>query len=188
MLKKLLLLLPLVLLVIAACRPTLASAPPDITNQETTPAQLVTPKSPVNASVNVDPRNWPKPDNQPPVLPPPFINKPNATAEERAAWRKEMEEKGIIRDGPPAFGPATKGSTVVIKGKNIKLPDDAYVQGVVLFAEPVVGLKPASETPYFIIIRGKSAIHVTEHTGKILQEYISPNEQGTFDFLKKALQ
>lgn len=186
MFKKLLLLLPLALLVIAACRPTLASAPLEITPQETTPAQVVTPKSPVNASVDVDPRNWPTPDSKPPVLPPPFFNKPDATLEEREAWRKEMEEKGYITKSP-ATKPIVKGATVTIKGKKIKLPDDAYRDSRITEIYPVAGKKPW-ETPYLVIVRGNSRIFVAENSGNILREETAPGEQEVFDFLKRALQ
>ena len=189
MLKKLRLLLPLALLVIAACQPTLASAPPEITKQETTPAQVATPTPTpkVGASVDVDPRNWPKMDNKPPVMLPPFRDKPAATLEEELAWRKEMIDKGLISNAPPAYGPHRKGDFVIIKGIKIKLPDDTYNDGFVAGVDVPMG-KPQPETPYYIIVRGNSRILVTVHTGKILREIIAPGEENTFDFLKRALQ
>ena len=189
MLKKLLLLLPLALLVIAACQPTLASAPPEITNQETTPAQVITPTPTpkVGASADVDPRNWPKMDNKPPVLlPPPFRDKPAATLEEELAYRKDMEERGYITKSP-AIKPIMKGATVTIKGKKIKLPDDAYRDSRITEIYPVGGKKPW-ETPYLVIVRANSRIFVAENSGYILREETAPGEETAFDFLKKALQ
>ena len=97
-----------------------------------------------------------------------------------------MEDKGFISK-TPAYGPSRKGATVAIKGINIKLPDDAYIEGLVAAAMGVVGQTPP-ETPYYVIVRGNSRVLVTERTGRILREILATGEENAFDFLKRALQ
>lgn len=75
--------------------------------------------------------------------------------------------------------------TIRIKGIDIKLPDDAYVEGLVMEVDVFKGQTP--ELPYYIIVRGSSRISVTERTGRILREVTAPGEENAFDFLKKAL-
>lgn len=97
-----------------------------------------------------------------------------------------MEESGFISK-TPAYGPSRKGATIAIKGINIKLPDDAYVEGLVVAATAIAGRQPP-ETPYYVIVRGDSRVLVTERTGRILKEILASGDENAFDFLKRALQ
>ncbi len=84
-------------------------------------------------------------------------------------------------------GPTTKGMTITIAGKKIKLPDDAYIEYDVSSVTISPG-KTGPETPYFVIARGNSRILVPQHSGKIYSETIAPSEEGAFNFLKEALK
>lgn len=190
--KILLLTVLLAVLLLAACRPTLASAPPELAAQETVSPQ-VTPTPKFGASVDVDPGNWPKSDTKPPVLPPPFRSKPSATIEERMAWQKEMEDKGYISKTKRNVGPETTGSIITVRGVQIKLPDDAFilmdVQGPdrIQLERPLGGGKPW-DTPYYVIMRNKSTININAANGNVQFENTATGEEASFEFLKRALQ
>jgi hypothetical protein len=84
-------------------------------------------------------------------------------------------------------GPATRGTTVSIRGKPIKLPDDAYVESVVARTSCGVGM-PCSETPLILIRRGDSTISLSGGSGTILRETVAPGQEQAFAFLKDALR
>lgn len=116
------------------------------------------------------------------------------TQEERAKMSKALEDTYK----PPAkvfdyeviyetSGPSTKGMTITIAGKKIKLPDDAYIAHDVSSVTRSPG-KTGPETPYFVIARGNSKILIPQRSGKIYSETIAPGEEGAFNFLKEALK
>ena len=194
MLKKLLLLLPLALLVIAACRPTLASAPPELNTQEIAPAQAVTPTPtptpPLKYAEVIGPAPTPSVSRPPgptfKVFPPPKTDE--EAMQQRQERIKELEALGQAPGpGVKSAGPQTKGFTVVVAGKKIKLPDDAYIGAIVSEVVCIPG-QPCSKAPLLGIQRNNSYIIVSIPTGRIDKEVIAPGEEGAFDFLKRALQ
>ena len=80
-------------------------------------------------------------------------------------------------------GPTTKGAKVII-GKNIiKLPDDAYIDYLMIESLCAPGAK-CPQTPEYGIIRGKSRMSFSSVDGEIVIELIAQGEMGTFDFMK----
>ena len=86
-----------------------------------------------------------------------------------------------------ASGPETKGITLTIAGKKIKLPDDAFVEHNIVDAVGPAG-GPRIETPVLVLKRGNSTLSISVTSGKIHEEKLAPGEEKAFDFLKKALQ
>ncbi len=141
--------------------------------------------NPEALSAKPTPTPWPSP---PPT--PPNQNQPVSTMspEEQTIWLEQAKEENEKNGGfeYSTSGPATMGSTIYVKGKIIKLPDDAYVKMWVSLID--CGGPPCPEPPAYLIARGDSLIWVEQNSGKIFNEEIATNEEGAFDFLKEALR
>ena len=198
MFKKLLLLLPLALLVIAACRPTLPPAPTEsITpEQQVLPAQAVTPTPTPKSLVNPDPTSSRYPLPPDPWTMPPYpmkqLSRPtkDSSPEQFAAWNAEREKEFLAHNKPGKVGklsgPETKGTVIRVKNREIRLPDDAYLARGPVIADCAAGTK-CPRSPIQVIARGNSFISV-DADGKTVEMKIAPGEENAFDFLKRGLQ
>ena len=170
---------------LAACRAPLTTVSSfDITTETILPAQATTPTP--------TPTRTPTPT----PTPPPKLTREQMqpTQEERAKMSKALEDSYARSGKPPdtsthyvISGPTTKGMTIPIAGKQIKLPDDAYVEHYVIVGTASPGKVPPP-TPYFVIARSNSRVIVPTGSGKIYSETIAPGEEGAFNFLKEALK
>jgi hypothetical protein len=88
-------------------------------------------------------------------------------------------------------GPTTAGALIVIAGREVQLPADAYIDGgIVTHADYGVGgpqPPPGAGAPFIAIRRGNSQILVNIVTGVTWNESIAPGETGAFGFLFAAL-
>lgn len=98
-----------------------------------------------------------------------------------------MEAAGIIGQSFAASGPDTRGAIITVAGKKVKLPDDAYIKHFIVEILCAPGQK-CLQAPVYVVGRGNSEIAFSARTGEIGQEKVAAGEQGTFDFLKRALQ
>ena len=107
------------------------------------------------------------------------------------AAREEILREDIASDRGiliPIAGPKTAGQTISIAGVFIKLPIDAYLNGIVVSGVCTIGDdSPCIFGPFQIIKRGNSTISVSTSTGEIVHEEVAPGEDGAFDFLKDGL-
>lgn len=136
----------------------------------------------VQAQLVPPPRGTPVPPPRPraaPAVPPPLAEP--ATPQQRERWL--LERGGTIGD----IAAETRGATIVLGGRNVQLPPDSYVDGVVTHVTcgPV---RPCPETPFYNIVRGRSRINVEVRSGRIISEHTAPGEDGAFAFLKEALR
>ncbi|MBI4287424.1 MAG: hypothetical protein HY671_03210 [Chloroflexi bacterium] len=115
---------------------------------------------------------------------------PPAKSKDEVIARLRQWEKDTGR--PPgkiaaASGPETKGVTITLAGKKIKLPEDAFIEhNIVDVVSPPGG--PRIETPVLVLRRGNSTISISVPSGKVHEEKLAPGEEKAFDFLRKALQ
>jgi hypothetical protein len=92
----------------------------------------------------------------------------------------------VVADPGPQPTPQP-GGIILIAGKSIRLPDDAYHASTVLTVECRWG-QPCPQPPLDTITRGRSRITVSRPTGQIVEEHIAPGEEGAFDWLREALR
>ena len=181
--KRLLFIIPVLITLLAACRAPLPTVSPSDSFSETVvPSQATTP-TPTRTFLPT-----PTPVRTPTPTPPPL------------SWEQlqKMEEGLHKAYTPPAKlfdsevnysiqGPTTKGMTITIAGKKVKLPDDAYIEYYVTEGIPSPGAR-MPDLPLYVIARGKSMISVSRGSGKIDREIVALGEEGTFNFLKEALK
>lgn len=185
--KLLLFIIPLFVMVVVSCRAPLPAASPSDTVTETiVPAQ---------ATGTPTPARSPTPMRTP--TPTPSTLNPEKM---QLSWEQlQKMEEGLHKAYKPPTklfdsevrysiqGPATKGMTITIKGKKVKLPNDAYIEYYVTEGIPSPGAK-MPELPILIIARGNSRIDISKGSGTINRETIAPGEEGAFNFLKEALK
>lgn len=115
-------------------------------------------------------------------LPPP----PAARLErDRRAHKNELSAGGRVVD----IAVESRGKPVTIAGKQVPLPPDAYVSGVLssVVCDPVelaARGRTCPETPALIIKRGNSTMIVGIATGRVSQETLARGEERSFDFLR----
>ncbi len=176
MFKKLLLLLPLALLVIAACRTTLPPVPSESAapEQQVLPAQVAT-KTPSPPP----PKDTPNPDSLTSKFPPEFLNRDRSKGETLPNTR---------------FGPQNKGAVIPFKGgKTIKLPDNVWLLGVGISECGAPAGVPCPSGSYVTFVTGKSLLEIKSaltvtNEGKLVSEVIAPGEEGVFESIKRQLQ
>ena len=85
-------------------------------------------------------------------------------------------------------GPTTAGALILIAGREVQLPADAYIDGFVAKIEFGPDVRPYGfDAPLIEIKRGNSKIVVALYTGVTWNESIAPGETGAFAFLFAAL-
>lgn len=183
--KLLLFMIPLFVMLVVSCRAPLPGVSTSDTVSETT--------VPAQATVTPNPTSTPSRTPTPVRTPTPTPREP--TWEELQIMSKNLQK--AYTPPPPEFwqqrvdiptsGPKTKGMTITIGNKKVKLPGDAYIKHYVVDVIPSRG-KPRPETPAFVIARGNSTIWVGAHSGRMEHENIAPGEEGAFNFLKEALR
>ena len=85
-------------------------------------------------------------------------------------------------------GPTTKGALIVIAGKEIQLPADAYIAHDVVAVDCVIGGDPCPEAPLYLLARGNSTIFISISSGIIYDEKSGEGDKEPFAFLMEALQ
>ena len=104
------------------------------------------------------------------------------TPEEEEAYERRRESNSVSE---PASGPATAGSTIGFDdGSSIKLPEDAYIDGYILFGTCLMDNCP--EPPYYVIVRGNSEV-ILETDGDIWRMTVDENHPDAFNFLGDLL-
>lgn len=165
MTRLLWLLIPLALLLVAACRPVVASAPPEAATREMVPAQATPPTPPP------PPKFTPSPDSL--TLPPEYLN-------------RDRSQGDTLHNR--LWGPQNKGAMIPLNGgKRIKLPDTVYLDVTVM--DVICGKAPCPKTPYSVFTTGKgrSVLGMT-FDGEIQFEKVALGEEGIFDPIKRQLQ
>lgn len=156
---------------IPASRPTLPSQESTYSPQVVTPTPTPTPTPP--PPWYIGPPSTHIPPRGPTPLPPEL-------------WKEQERQEQAIPGRITRAGPETKGATITIAGKKIKLPDDVYWDGIVGPINCLAGI-PCGRPPMIIIVRGKSTLGVNFNSGQITGETIAPGEDGAFAFLDKEL-
>ena len=124
-----------------------------------------------------------------PPLPTPQASKPiprpTLTFEQVTEIRRaEEREGGGVHT--KISGPETAGKLLLIAGKEVKLPPDAYVTAYVAHVLCIVG-RPCPETPIYVIKRNSSTIEISIPSGTVIKKDVAPDDEGAFDFLKGVL-
>lgn len=100
--------------------------------------------------------------------------------------RKALEAiKRRITPMPIKISEVTRGSVIHPGGREVQLPDDAYIEGLAVVDCPV-GV-PCPDSPLLGIRRGNSFASVEQKTGKIVHIEYAPGEEHIFDFLLEVL-
>jgi len=83
-------------------------------------------------------------------------------------------------------GPNTRGAVIVVAGREVQLPPDAFIERSVATAM-CGGVPGCPEAPFYILRRGSSTVGVSQRSGARFDERIAPGEEGAFDFLPEAV-
>jgi hypothetical protein len=128
----------------------------------------------------------------PPTPPPTPTQGPHfgytPTAEDMRRGAEKGEE--LKKTWTAVSGPTTAGALILIAGREVQLPADAYIDAFYTHEDYGVGGPPrlaGAEVPFLVIVRGNSKILVNLRTGFTWNESIAPGETGAFGFLFAAL-
>jgi hypothetical protein len=100
--------------------------------------------------------------SEPQVPPPPGTPPPPPEVEPAPPEETTIEERGVVQ---VVSGPTTMGSVIVVKGSEVQLPENAWVD---FLAHAECGLESTCpETPLYVIHRGESQAFVTISTGDV---------------------
>ncbi len=127
----------------------------------------------------------------PPTPPPTPTQGPHfgytPTAEDMRRGAEKGEE--FKKTWTTISGPETAGALIVIAGREVQLPADAYIEEFALKIEfrSDVPRPAGADAPAIAIRRGNSQILVNLATGFTWNESIAPGETGAFGFLFAAL-
>ena len=150
--------LSVVLLVIAACGGSIG-------------AQQVTERA---GSVGSTP-STPIPTPAPPThIPEPRPSQDTITREEREAVK--------ARRGLPEWGPHTAGTIIEIADRQVQLPEDVHVEGVISEISCIVG-DPCVDAPAWVLKRGDLLLAIGKRSGRPAPGREIPE---AFDFLLEA--
>lgn len=141
---------------------------------------LLTVSSLAFASINVisdEPANMPK---RPPS---------KATLAEQIQWKNDFKLWAENENKIKHFsGEKTKGAQVIINNQPVKLPNDVYLDGIVVSDE---GLERKPEyrkhLPFWIIVRGNSRIMISQNTGVVVNQILDPSDKVPFKFLESYI-
>lgn len=84
-------------------------------------------------------------------------------------------------------GPQTSGSIIHVRGQQIRLPADAWVEEYYTSMLCEVGGR-CPETPFLVLRRGNSILALSAPSGVIHERSTAPGEEGAFRFLEEALR
>ena len=123
----------------------------------------------------------PPPESRP--SPPPNIPEPRSTQDGLSS-----EERNEIkaRRGTPSWGSHIAGTVIEIAGRQVQLPTDVYVEGIVDHVLCVEG-ESCPNTPIYGLRRGDSRVGIEEHTGQFVPGS-SDSDLAAFDFIQEALR
>ncbi|MCA0753719.1 hypothetical protein KP806_01555 [Paenibacillus sp. N4] len=108
----------------------------------------------------------------------------NAPLEEQKEYRK-LVKKHIEKHGEKVSvsGQETKGIDIEVAGKKIKLPEDTYIDGII-----VSGHVEGSSLPAYVIRKGNSSVKIGVNTGIVFDEIVDSNDSDPFKFLDAVKQ
>jgi hypothetical protein len=110
---------------------------------------------------------------------------PTMTVEEELIWRQQLRQKDREEGRLERMvGIETKGKLLIIAGKSLQLPEDAYVKVKAHFISCAVGTV-CPPVPVHVIARGNSTIAI-DGQGNLIEEHLAPNEENAFDFVKQV--
>ncbi len=108
--------------------------------------------------------------------------------EARAQRQRLMDTDEYRRIRNIAYGPQNSGGIIVIRGISVVIPQDAYIDSVVVDGICVGPPSPCPDFPIISIVRGKSRISFSKPSGGIVHQSFAPGEERTFAFLQAALR
>lgn len=113
----------------------------------------------------------------------------NAPVEEQMKWKKEFTEWAEKEKKVKHYaGEKTKGTEITINEAPVKLPNDVYLEGLVVEDQ---GLERKEEyhkhLPFYVIKSGNSTIAIAQRTGMVVNQSIDPNDKAPFKFLEKHI-
>lgn len=126
----------------------------------------------------------PTPEDLPPEVRMALRQKPESVGRNKAELRTTIEKGELPGKIVDASGPSTRGAEITVGGNKIKLPPDAFIEGVIVDIMCIED--PCPETPVLVLQRGNSKIWISEPTGEIIQRVISQGEENAFDFLRES--
>lgn len=120
----------------------------------------------------------------------------DASIDQQAEWKQQFTTWAESTGNVLHFsGQKTRGATIEINGKPVKLPDDVELGGLVVADE---GLEKLSEykkhLPFYVLVQGNSRIMIGKETGVVVNEILDPvaskalSASGPFDFLKDSIK
>jgi hypothetical protein len=122
--------------------------------------------------------------------PPPAVVDKEALERADVELRKGLTDRAKIDETKTLValaGPGTRGKTITIAGREVKLPPDAELAGLALIAEPSLEV-PSGYTPLkyplLRILRGNTVIFVSVETGRF---DVKRGRRADFQFLLDAL-
>lgn len=138
---------------------------------------------------NIDPRSIPTPVRTDPQvrtrMNPEFQRRAGESDTDyarRVAQAKRVNVQGVdMRD-------ATRGKAIIVAGRKVQLPPDAYVEWLVGDVACAPGSADCPVPPLYTIRRQNSFVTVSVKTGKMGPMTIAADEEGILDFLKEALK
>jgi hypothetical protein len=72
--------------------------------------------------------------------------------------------------------------SILIGGRTVQLPPDAYVSAYEPFVQCVAG-QGCPDPPIYELRRGASSVRLEAQSGTVLGEHVAPGETAAFDFL-----
>ncbi len=102
-------------------------------------------------------------------------------------YRQRVPQAAASGGRPYNIAQETRGVAIIVAGKTVQLPPDAYVEAIVT-GVTCGSARSCAETPGYVIGRGHSRIGVAMDSGRILSETTAPGEESFFTFLKEALR
>lgn len=109
-----------------------------------------------------------------------------STVDEQLRWKDAFnnwaEQNGRMKH---VAGETTRGSSVVLAGRTIQLPDDVFVKAYVVNDDGLgQHVETAQHLPFYALQRGHSTIMVAEHTGFVVNLVLDEADDKPFDFLR----
>jgi hypothetical protein len=113
-----------------------------------------------------------------------------STVEDQLKWKEQFkvwaEKNGHVKH---YAGEKTKGSSITIAGKSIKLPDDAYVKAYVVDDDRLERSEDTTDhLPFYAIQHGNSTIMIAEKTGYVVNLVLDDADIKPFHFLKGEIK
>jgi hypothetical protein len=103
----------------------------------------------------------------------------DAPFEEKRKYKEELLKHAKSLGIKHLKGEITKGAEIEVGNRKLKLPNDAYLDGLVVSDHSY----DHDDLPAYIIKRGSSKIKISVETGKIIDKEIAAGESTIFEFL-----